>query len=245
MAFLKEQIEALWQQSSITNPHQGSENVIERIETNRSEQPHEDPTCQADKELESENSVHVSPIVPTANRFSLLQNSTISGENESLPPKVNVGDASSTENNSSSKDSSPVSTNSNTAIFLCDSNGKFLNKKKLFQPQQKYTFFRCPRIEHASSILESQLHEPRQLIVIHTGTNNLTMATPVDNFLSDLSVLITKVSTKFPKSKIIYSTLLPRGDIPSHMIKKINDEIIAACSNLPNVHLVTHDNLFS
>lgn len=35
------------------------------------------------------------------------------------------------------------------------------------------------------------------------------MATPVDNFLSDLSVLITKVWTKFPKSKIIYSTLLP------------------------------------
>lgn len=39
--------------------------------------------------------------------FSLLKNSTISGENESLPQKVNAGDPLSTENNSSSKDSPP------------------------------------------------------------------------------------------------------------------------------------------
>ena len=32
LAFLKEQIKALWQQSSITNSHQDSENVMERIE---------------------------------------------------------------------------------------------------------------------------------------------------------------------------------------------------------------------
>lgn len=96
--------------------------------------------------------------------FSLLQNSTISGKNESLPPKVNAGDPLFTENNSSPKDSPPVSINLSTAIFLCDSNGKFLNKKKLFQPQQQYTFFGCQRIEHANSILENQLHEPPQLI---------------------------------------------------------------------------------
>lgn len=49
-----------------------------------------DPARQADDNLESENSVHVSPIVPTAYLFSLLQNYAISGENECLPPKVNT-----------------------------------------------------------------------------------------------------------------------------------------------------------
>ena len=51
---------------------------IESIETNRSEQPHEDPVlsdpaCQADDNLQSENSVHASPIVPTAYRLSLAK----------------------------------------------------------------------------------------------------------------------------------------------------------------------------
>lgn len=69
------------------------------------------------------------------------------------------------------------------------------------------------------------------------------MTTPMDEFVSDLSVLLTQVSTKYPKSKIVYSTVLPRGDIPSHTLTKRIDQIIGVCSNLPNVHLVTHDNL--
>ena len=71
------------------------------------------------------------------------------------------------------------------------------------------------------------------------------MTTLMDEFLIDLSVLLTQVSTKFPKSKIVSSTLLPRGDISSHTLTRINDQITGASSNLPNAHLVTHDNLFS
>jgi len=71
------------------------------------------------------------------------------------------------------------------------------------------------------------------------------MTTPMDEFVSDLSVLLTQVSTKFPKSKVVYSTVLPRGDIPFHTLTKRSDQIIAVCSSLPHVHLVTHDNLFS
>ena len=56
---------------------------------------------------------------------------------------------------------------------------------------------------------------------------------------------MTEASTKFSKSKIIYSTLLPRADIPSHIITNINDQLINGCSKLPNVHLVTHTNVFS
>ena len=42
----------------------------------------------------------------------------------------------------------------NKAVFLCDSNGKFIDKRKLFQPTQDFTFFRCPKIEHARAILQ-------------------------------------------------------------------------------------------
>ena len=34
----------------------------------------------------------------------------------------------------------------NKAIFLCDSNGKFLDKRKLFPPGQDFTFYRSPTL---------------------------------------------------------------------------------------------------
>ena len=139
----------------------------------------------------------------------------------------------------------PITVKSNTAVFLCDSNGKFLNKTKLFKPQQELKHFGCPKVEHARDALQNELQEHPELTVIHTGTNNLTPTTPIDTFISDISVLVTEASTKFSKSKIIYSTLLPRADIPSHIITKINDQLINGCSKLPNVHLVTHANVFS
>ena len=49
----------------------------------------------------------------------------------------------------------------------------------------------------------------------------------------------------FPKSKVIYSTLLPRADSSLHTLSKINMKLIDRCSTLPNVHLVGHENIFS
>ena len=87
--------------------------------------------------------------------------------------------------------------------------------------------------------------EHPQLIVIHTGTNDLTPTTPADEFVSNISVFITQASTMFPKSKIIFSTLLPRADIPLNTVSNINMKLIDSCSTLPNVHLVRHDDIFS
>ena len=47
----------------------------------------------------------------------------------------------------------------NKAVFLCDSNGKFIDGRKLFQPTQDFTFFRCPKIEHARAILQVEIDE--------------------------------------------------------------------------------------
>ena len=110
---------------------------------------------------------------------------------------------------------------------------------------QDFKFSRCPRTETARIVVQNELSDPPQLIVIHTGTNDLTMTTPVDAFISDLSIMITEASRKFPMSKIIYSTLLPRADLPSHLISKINKQIADGCSKLPNVHIVTHENLLA
>ena len=46
-------------------------------------------------------------------------------------------------------------------------------------------------------------------------------------------------------SKIIFSTLLPRADIPLQTLIQINRQLISECSKLPNVHAVLHENIFS
>ena len=46
-------------------------------------------------------------------------------------------------------------------------------------------------------------------------------------------------------SKIIFSTLLPRADIPLQTLLQINRQLISECSKLPNVHAVLHENIFS
>ena len=130
------------------------------------------------------------------------------------------------------------------AVFLCDSNGKYLNTKKMFPSNKNIEYFRCPTIAKARAIVQNDLSDSPQLLVIHTGTNDLTSTTPTDEFIADISSFITEAATKFPKSKLIYSTLIPRGDIPAATIMRINEQLFAALSNLPNVHLVNHDNLF-
>ena len=70
-----------------------------------------------------------------------------------------------------------------------------------------------PKDENARALLQDIHHSPN-VIVIHTGTNDFIASSPMNDFIYDLTTLITQASTKFPHSKVIYSTLFPRADIP-------------------------------
>ena len=126
-------------------------------------------------------------------------------------------------------------------IFLCDSNGKFLDMEKMFSANQEVKYIRTPLIEHARSYLQSQTHTAPQILILHTGTNDLERTSSPEDLISNILILITEASTKFPSSKIFYSTLLPRSDIPIPVITSINNQLISSCSRLPNVQLVKHD----
>lgn len=175
--------------------------------------------------------------LPTENRFSALREPDDPQDKDTLPPAH-------TNDNLEQSPPNAVNTNAAHAVFLCDSNGKYLKRKKMFPPNQKLKYFRCPTIAQARNTL-TELQDTPQLLLIHTGTNDLTITTPIDEITSNLLTLITEAATKFPTSKIIYSTLLPRSDIPMSTITKINEQLIAKCSSFPNVHLVSHDNLLA
>ena len=167
--------------------------------------------------------------------ISTNHNGNVPGSEADLPPNVKT-------TNTSDQSHPPSTVKPNTAAFLRDSIGKFPDKKKLFRPNQELTFFRCLRLENAPSILQNDLHEIPEIVLIHTGTNNLTATTSIHVFISEFCDLIKESASKFPMSKIMFLTLLPRDDVPLQTLLQINRQLISECSKLPNEHAVLHEN---
>ena len=99
--------------------------------------------------------------LPTSNPFSPLQES----------PRKPPGNSKLDE----SKENPPHNTvtptdNNNTrskVIFLCDSNGKFLDTKHMFSSKQEVTYVRAPLIEPARNYLQNEIRTPPQMILLH------------------------------------------------------------------------------
>ena len=254
--FLKEQVTALWQNTrhtsdEINQPDTTSASSVPSITSEKR------PGTSTPSTTET-SSPSITPNIPTENRFIPLRDHGESDNTSNSRQDIDVVNNTAT----TSPKTNPPNQRGNgiptqppsfpavvdKCVFLCDSNGKFLDKKKLFPSGQDFTFFRCPTTTHARTILQDEINkEPEhpKLILFHSGTNDLTPTTLIDDFISEISVFITQVSTMFPKSKIIYSTLLPRADISLHNLSKINAKLFDSCSTLPNVHMLSHENIFS
>ncbi|KAE8297665.1 hypothetical protein D5F01_LYC04303 [Larimichthys crocea] len=125
-------------------------------------------------------------------------------------------------------------------VILIDSNGKFLNEKKLF-PNHKVAKLWCPNSQHAMELLsEERLGSPSH-IIIHTGTNELR--TQQERVSESLRQMIEKASNTFPNSRVVISTLLPRKDFHPGTIHRINSSVSRDCVLKPNVHLAHHPTL--
>ncbi len=141
-----------------------------------------------------------------------------------------------------SSHSSPAQTGTEEpeVALLIDSNGKFIDIKKLF-PRHRAVKLWCPTTDKALELLtESQLGRPSH-IIIHTGTNDLR--SQQDRVSDSLRAVVEKARETFPNSKITLSTLLQRKDFHPKTINKINSSISRHCALLPNVHLTHHPDL--
>jgi hypothetical protein len=141
-----------------------------------------------------------------------------------------------------SSHSSPAQTGTEEpeVALLIDSNGKFIDMKKLF-PRHRAVKLWCPTTDKALELLtESQLGRPSH-IIIHTGTNDLR--SQQERVSDSLRAVVEKARETFPNSKITLSTLLQRKDFHPKTINKINSSISRHCALLPNVHLAHHPDL--
>ncbi|XP_016295923.1 uncharacterized protein LOC107653656 [Sinocyclocheilus anshuiensis] len=127
------------------------------------------------------------------------------------------------------------------ALILIDSNGKYINEKLLF-PKMKAQKMWCPNTSKALQILsDKNLNETYKHIIIHTGTNDLRAAK--GNVAPVLREVALRASERFPEAKITLSTLLPRSDVPLHVIHGNNAELSRSCALIPNVHLAYHKDI--
>ncbi|XP_016350301.1 uncharacterized protein LOC107695035 [Sinocyclocheilus anshuiensis] len=139
-----------------------------------------------------------------------------------------------------SDSTAPTSSEQPEIALLIDSNGKFIDIKKLF-PRHRALKHWCPNTDKALELLtESQLGHPSH-IIIHTGTNDLR--SQQDRVSDSLRAVVEKARHTFPNSKIILSTLLQRKDFHPNTISKINANISRHCALVPNVYLAHHPDL--
>ena len=125
-------------------------------------------------------------------------------------------------------------------VLLIDSNGKFIEEKKLF-PNHCVEKIWCPTTERAMQLLtEAQLGSPSH-IIIHTGTNELRAQQ--EKVAVSLRRVIEKASGNFPNSRIVLSTLLQRKDFHPATIQRINASLSQDCARRHNVYLAHHPNL--
>ncbi|KAJ8366027.1 hypothetical protein SKAU_G00148580 [Synaphobranchus kaupii] len=118
-----------------------------------------------------------------------------------------------------------------------DSNGKFIEPKKLF-PGKQVKVTRCSNTARALELLKRDTLGSPNYVIVHTGTNDLHRLR--QNTAHAVRRMAEKASREFPDSRVVISTLLPRTDVPPHVIRDINAEIARSCAALPNVHLAHH-----
>ena len=110
-------------------------------------------------------------------------------------------------------------------------------------PDRNTVYFRCPTLKRGYEIFDTLPVDSPEIILIHTGTNEWERTDSPDHLASEISNFITATSKKYPSTKVLFSTLLPRRDVPNEEISKINSFIEQKCSRLANVHLIDHTSL--
>ena len=132
--------------------------------------------------------------------------------------------------------SEPASQNHTEIIFLCDSNGKYVDMKRLFPGRRSKKIWSPTTSEAMKKLATTDLQGVKH-ILIHTGTNDLTHNKDITRSLRQVAEKATSVA---PTARVTISTLLPRRDVPQHEINKINADISKACTGIPNVHMAHH-----
>ena len=99
-----------------------------------------------------------------------------------------------------------------TELLICfDSNGKFIERKKLWKVD-KSDFKRCATLHSVSQVIESGTPgHGIQYLLLNVGTNDLDNKDHVQVF-DEMKFLLEQIRKKYRGIKIIVSEIIPRND---------------------------------
>ena len=197
---------------------------------------------QEEKETtETTNQIEHETDVSTSNNYSTLidnpDQSKNGTESETEIPTPQ------TQQTDKTKEFQPPSKNRNDGetIIICDSNGRHLIPD-LLCPGSKTSYIRCPTLPEANKIIEETNFTNPKTFLLHCGTNDLE-SNHSDNEITELITTTTaNIMKKYPKSRVIISTLLPRKDALHTRTENINRNLEKVLPN-KNVNVVKHDNI--
>ncbi|XP_034404702.1 uncharacterized protein LOC117741650 [Cyclopterus lumpus] len=175
--------------------------------------------------------------VPAPSSLPCTQPTNTQLSNTLAPPDSSTESAASSQLCSAQLPSTQPEEQAPEVVLLTDSNGKYLDTKRLF-PGQRVLFKHCSTTRQAMKLLKRETLNNPQCLVIHTGTDDLH--TLHKDTAEAVRKMAEQASEEFPNTRIVISTLLPRTDMPPHVIHDINMEIRRGCAALPNVHLAHH-----
>lgn len=132
------------------------------------------------------------------------------------------------------------STQNPQIVLLIDSNGRYVEEKKLF-PNHRIAKFKCRNTSHAMELLREDLLGSPSHIIIHTGTNDLRAQG--EEVAKSIKGVTEKASSTFPNAKVVISTLLPRWDFHPALIQRVNAQISRDCALKPNIYVAPHPTL--
>jgi len=121
-----------------------------------------------------------------------------------------------------------------------DSNGKFIDPKKFSITSVVHKFFSAT-IASIIDLLNKEHFGTPSAIVIHTGTNDVEKS-PLNACIEHFQTLIDIAAQKYPRSKVIISSLLVRNDSFDTQRSQLNSRLGRLLS-YPNVHLVNNETI--
>ena len=183
--------------------------------------------------------------ITTTNKFSTLadqQEETRTINNDTIPNNLSTSNNTRT-NHENNQPSPPEKSFTTETIILCDSNGKKLDTK-LLCPGSSCSYIKCPTMAKAIGIMEQYSFTNPKTFIIHCGTNDIEKVSN-EEFCQKISTMLTTTQQKYPNSRIIISSLLPRSDNLLSKLPILNQRLEKICSPMAKVLLVKHDNLFA
>lgn len=127
----------------------------------------------------------------------------------------------------------------NNVLCLVDSNGSQVHFRKLL-PRKNVKVKKTYTIDQATEAVESHAGPKPDIVLIHTGTNDLI---PSGNPAPQFCELIQEIKRKW-NCRIVISKLLPRGGINiSKKVKLFNNSIENEFLYDVDIHLIDHNDL--